>query len=252
MRLLAFLVMTALCAAGCSGKKKTDARKAEDKPKPTKVVDPATTGEIAGVVRFSGTPRPNSAIGLSDPACKKGLSGPLLRDEALVQDGKLQNVFVYLKSGLESYAFEAPENEVIMDQRNCVYRPLVVGVRVGQPLTFINSDPILHNVHTVPEENDGTNVAMPSIRMRHTVRFDTEEVPVKTKCDVHPWMRAYIGVVEHPFFAVTGAEGTFRFDGVPPGEYVVEAWHEVYGRKTERLVLGTKESRQIELGYQAD
>jgi plastocyanin len=249
MRLRFFLVVAALCACSCGDKKKPGKAQVESRPKPTKVVDAATTGTVEGVVGFVGTPRPNTEIGLSDPACKKGLASPILRDEALVQDGKLQNAFVYLKSGLEEYAFEPPQAEVSLDQRNCVYRPLVVGVQVGQALTFVNSDPVLHNVHTVPDENDGTNIAMPSLRMRHTVRFDTEEVPVKTKCDVHPWMRAYIGVVEHPFFAVTGPDGRFRFPGVPPGTYVVEAWHEVYGRKTQQVTLGANESKTIEFGF---
>jgi hypothetical protein len=109
----------------------------------------------------------------------------------------------------------------------------------------------MHNVRTSPVQNDSTNFAMPTRGQRRTKTFDSPEVAIKTGCDIHPWMRSYIGVVAHPFFAVTGADGAFAFDGVPPGSYVVEAWHEVYGRVSKKLTLKAKGAQSLALSFTA-
>lgn len=245
MKLLPVALTVALVAGGCSDKKASTRGQEDRSAAPKRRVDPATVGTIRGVVAFEGPVPENPELPMSEPACKQAGGPPPRKDEVLVTDGKLLNAFVWIKRGLEEYAFEPKKEEVVVDQRGCRYQPLVVGVQVGQPLVFQNSDPLLHNVHTLPEENSSMNVAQPNKGQRHTVEFDAEEVMVKTKCDVHPWMRAYIGVVRHPFFQVTGVDGTFTFEGVPPGEYVIEVWHETLGRREQKVTLGANGSADL-------
>ena len=122
-----------------------------------------------------------------------------------------------------------------MDQKSCLYKPHVVGARVGQQVVFLNSDPVLHNVRTVAETNATFNDMMPTKDMRIAKTFDKEEVMVRAKCDVHPWMAAFVGVVSHPFFAVSNEAGEFELTNVPEGDYELEAWHEAFGRQTQKL-----------------
>jgi len=201
-------------------------------------VDPATVGVIRGVVNLTGTPPEPREIPLgSNPACSSGHDGPVFFDSVIVQEGKLKNAFVWVKKGLERTAFEIATNEVEIDQRGCIYQPRVIGVQVGQPVVFINSDNTTHNVHTVPVKGSGENFCMAIQGMRSPRTFKREEVMLKTKCDIHPWMGAYIGVVRHPVFAVSAADGAFELTGVPPGDYVVEAWHEKFGTLTQAVTL---------------
>jgi plastocyanin len=239
--LLVGVLAGAIAAAACRGDddKGSGGGKAK-RAAATRRVDPATAGVIEGTVSFPGAAPANPELSIGEPACAKVHDGPVHEDVVLVKDGKLENAFVYIKEGLADYAFDPPSAEVTIDQVGCVYRPLVVGVQVGQPLTFINSDSVLHNVHTLPEENRGANFSMPSKDMRTSKKFSEPEVMIRTKCDVHPWMRAFIGVVAHPHFAVTGADGNFRFEGVPPGDHVVEMWHEKLGRQTQKVTVADK------------
>lgn len=240
--ILALSILVALSAA-CSKKDGGEERAeapAKKRSAATKLVDPAVAGTIEGVVSFTGSAPDNPELPIAEPACAKQHQGGAHQDLVLVQGGKLANAFVYISEGLEDYQFDPPTQEVVIDQVGCVYRPLVVGVQVDQPLTFVNSDPVLHNVHTMPEENRGANFAMPGRGMRTSKKFGSPEIMIATKCDVHPWMRAYIGVVAHPHFAVTGPDGAFRFQGVPPGDHVVALWHEKLGRQTVKVTLADK------------
>ena len=154
----------------------------------------------------------------------------------LVKDGKLENAFVWIKTGLQDYkGAAAPSAPVVMDQKACMYKPHVVGAQVGQKVIFLNSDPVLHNVRTVAESNATFNDMMPTKDMRITKTFDKEEVPVRAKCDVHPWMSAFIGVVPHPFFAVSSEAGEVTLNNVPEGDYEIEAWHEAFGRQSQKV-----------------
>jgi plastocyanin len=157
-------------------------------------------------------------------------------------DGGLQDVFVYVKDGLGNLRFPIPSNTVVLDQKGCHYTPHVVGVQVGQALDVLNSDPTLHNVHAVPASNQEFNTGLPLAGLKHTHRFSTREVMVPFKCDVHPWMSAHVGVLDHPFFAVTNADGAFELKGLPPGTYTVEAWHERLGTQTQMVTIGAKET----------
>jgi len=148
----------------------------------------------------------------------------------IVNGGLVKNAFVVISEGLDGWLVPpAPTTEVIIDQRGCIYHPRVVGVRAGQPVTFVNSDQVYHNVRTVAHSNPTFNLGMPNRDMRITKTFSKAEVAVHAKCDMHPWMAAFIGVAEHPFFAVTNERGEFDLPGVPPGNYTVQVWHEVFG-----------------------
>jgi plastocyanin len=206
-------------------------------------VDPATAGAVTGRVTFMGTAPAPAALRMdSDPNCVK--EGGTATDEAVVvgADGALQNVFVYVKDGLGTLRFPVPSTAVVLDQKGCRYVPHVLGAQVGQGVEVVNSDPTLHNIHAVPAANQEFNTGQPITGMKHTHQFTAREVMVPFKCDVHPWMNAYIGVLDHPFFAVTGADGSFELKGLPPGTYTIEAWHEKLGTQTQTVTIGAKES----------
>ncbi|MFP6685328.1 MAG: carboxypeptidase regulatory-like domain-containing protein [Polyangiaceae bacterium] len=248
-------LLFAVGLTACNGDKRSSSSTAASTrhsgPAPTQSVDSATTGRISGVILLSGTAPVPTKLAIGEPGCKAAQSGTVYDERVLAKGGKLQNSFVYIRSGLEAYAFDTPKSEVVIDQKGCIYKPRIVGVQVDQTLTFVNSDSLMHNVRTSPTQNDSTNFAMPTRGQRRTQTFESPEVAIKTGCDVHPWMRSYVGVVAHPHFAVTGADGAFAFNGVPPGSYVIEAWHEVYGRQSKKLTLKAKGSQQIELSFTA-
>lgn len=210
----------------------------------TKQVDPATAATIAGTALFEGTPPPNATINMtSDPGCG---TTPVTSESVLVDNGGLQNVFVYIKDDLGSqYAFEVPTEPVKLDQKGCHYVPHVLGVRTTQSLEVVNSDNTMHNVHGMPEANREFNVGQPVAGMKSPTTFTTPEVLIRFKCDVHSWMHAYVGVVDHPYFAVSGSGGKFELKAVPPGTYTIEAVHEKLGRQTQSVTLGDKDAKTI-------
>ena len=196
----------------------------------------ALAGDVAGKVSFTGTaPKLNVLRMDADKVCKAAHKTPQKSEEVVVNaNGTLKNVLVYVKDGLGSRKFEAPTKKVTFDQKGCVYTPHVVGVQTGQELDVMNSDPTLHNVHSLSKENPQFNVAQPKQGMKLTKKFDKPEV-FKVKCEVHTWMGAYIGVFSHPFFAVSGDDGSFTLPKLPAGEYTIEAWHEKYGTQTTKV-----------------
>jgi plastocyanin len=209
-------------------------------------VDEATAGTITGVVAFEGTAPANEAIRMNaDPACVKAASGPQQQETFLVgSDGKtLGNVFVYVKDGLGNYVFDTPTQAAQLDQQGCRYTPHVFGIRVGQPLEITNSDMTLHNIHAVPKNNSEFNTGQPLQGMKHEHTFTAPEVMVPFKCDVHGWMNAYAGVLDHPYFAVTKPDGSFSIPNLPPGSYTLAAWHERLGTQTMPLTVAAKESK---------
>lgn len=215
-------------AAGC-GSGTDGARPAREA---SVAVDPATTGTVTGRVTLAGTPPPARMVRVDgDRTCATLIPGAMRQTETYVvgANGALANVFVYVKSGLEGRSFPVPDEPVVLDQQNCWYTPRVVGVRVGQPFQVLNSDPLLHNVRSEPQVNAPFNQGQPVQGVRYSHTFSAEEVMVPMACDVHAWMRAWIGVVNHPYFAVTGPDGEFSLPGLPPGAYIVEAWHEAAG-----------------------
>ena len=187
----------------------------------------------------------------ADPKCKMMHPTGLESDEVIINsDGTLKNVFVYVKEGLAGKKFDAPKTPVVLDQVGCAYSPKVFGVQAGQPLEIRNSDDTLHNVHALPTASQQFNLGMPIKGMKLTKKFEKPEVMVKIKCEVHPWMKSYAGVVDHPFYGVTGDNGTAELKDLPAGEYVIEAWHEKYGSQTQKVTV-TDADQPLELKFKA-
>jgi hypothetical protein len=208
---------------------------------------PGVSGTIRGVVTVQ-IPEVPAARALSlntDPDCLAMHTEPLMSESHVVDaDKNVMNAFVYVQSGLGEQTFRPPRKPAVLDQIGCVYLPHVMGIMVGQPLTILNSDGIMHNVHSTPEANTEFNKAMPAMRKKMTVPgkiFAQPEVMVPFKCDVHPWMAAYVGVLPHPFFAVSAADGSFEIGDLPAGSYVVEVWHELFQSQTREVVVGDAE-----------
>ena len=240
------LTILLVATSGCSDSSKSAEPSSPAAAPDAKKVDTATAAKITGKVLFEGTPPPNAPINTSsDSGC--GEAGKNLTSETIVVDnGGLQNVFVYIKDGLgNKYIFDTPTEPVKLDQRGCHYVPHVVGLRTTQPLEVINSDNTMHNVHGMAEANREFNQGQPVIGMKNTVTFTTPEVLIRFKCDVHAWMYAYVGVVSHPYFAVSGSGGKFELRTIPPGTYTIEAVHEKLGRQTQTVTLGEKDAKEI-------
>jgi len=215
-------------------------------------VDAATAGNIEGVVAFEGAAPTNAPIKMSaDPVCVKANATPQAQETYEVADGKFANVFVYVKDGLGSFSYDPPAGPVTIDQHGCRYHPHVFGIRVGQELDIINSDPTLHNIHALPKGNSEFNTGQPIQGMKTMHMFTAKEVMVPFKCDVHGWMNAFVGVLDHPFFQTTGADGKFSLKGLPPGTYTIEAWHEKAGTQTAQVTIGAKETKQANFSFKA-
>jgi plastocyanin len=188
----------------------------------------------------------------ADPACAKKHGAKPQANEALVlgSGNSLGNVLVYVKSGLPAgKTYPAPKTPVTMDQKGCHYIPHVMGVMVGQPFRVLNSDGLLHNVHALPKVNKQFNMAMPANRTEATETFTKAEGVFTIKCDVHPWMNAFVGVFAHPFFAVTKPDGQFSIAGLPAGAYEIEAWHEKLGTKTGKVTVGADGSGKVDFSF---
>ena len=194
---------------------------------------------ISGKVYFEGQPQVVEMIKAdADPNCKMVHPNGITPDQVIVNaNGTLKNVFVYVKEGLAGKTFEPPKEPVVFDQNGCQYSPKVFGIQVNRPLEILNSDDTVHNVHALPKNSKEFNLGMPMKGMKLKKSFNKPEVMVKIKCEVHPWMTAYAGVLDHPFFSVSGEDGSFQIKDLPPGSYVLEAWHEKYGTMTQNVTV---------------
>jgi hypothetical protein len=208
---------------------------------------PNATAYIQGIVTLSGTPPPEIPIEM-DPACARLQTRPRTTRHFVVgPDQGLANVFVYLKSAVPGrYVPTGPPP--LLDQVECFFEPYVLGVMAGQTFHMRNSDPVLHNIHATPKANREFNFAQTQRGQVNTRSFDTPELFVRLKCDVHPWMFAYVCVVPHPFHAVTDTNGYFALPrGFPPGEYTVAAHHLRAGEVTQTISLKAGEQRTLRL-----
>ena len=214
-------------------------------------VDPATAGAITGKALFTGTaPEPEPIQMDAEPTCQEQYPDGAFTETVVVnEDGTLQNVFVYVKEGLGDLKFSVPKESVVLDQQGCRYRPHVFGVQAGQELIIRNSDGILHNIHPMPSINRPFNLGQP-VKMDSKRTFDEVEVMIPIECDVHEWMKGYAGVLDHPYFAATGADGTFSLPNLPPGTYTIVAWHELYGEQSMSVTVGEKDTQEIEFTFE--
>jgi len=215
--------------------------------------DAANGATVTGKITFTGTKPALRDIDMSaNPACQKIHPKPVASEEVIVNSGgTLANVFVWVKAGVPEGKWAAPPTPAVVDQQGCIYTPHVSGVVVGQPIEFRNSDETNHNIHPLPRQNQEWNESQPPKGDPKTKKFDQEEVMVPVKCNIHPWMRAYLGVVRHPFFAVTGSDGSFKIAGLPPGKYTVEAWHERFGRQEAEVTVKAKDSKSVDFRFAA-
>ena len=215
----------------------------------------AAGGTITGKVKFTGTAPRNPAIDMTEEAvCKaKYTSTPTEENVVAGPANALANVFVYVKAGLPAGAsYPAPSTPVTLDQNGCRYHPHVLGIQVGQALNIMNSDPLLHNIKAKAVKNRPFNVSQPNVTATPTVRtFNAPEVMIALECNVHGWMNAWLGVLPHPFFAVTGSDGSFSIKGLPPGTYTIEAWHEKYGTQTATVTVTGTETKTSDLTFAA-
>ena len=238
-----------LLLAACSGEKQAAP---SAPPANAKRVDESKAGNLAGRVTIEGTVPANPPIKIeADPYCAQQNPNGATLENFVLSNGGLENVFVYVKDGLDTYYFDVPAEPVKLDQQACRYRPHVLGVRAGQKLAISNSDDTLHNIHAMPNVNTEWNKGQALKNIVDEKVFTAREVMVPFKCDVHNWMRAYVGVSDHPYFAVTHAGGQFELKSLPAGTYTVEAWHEKLGTQTQSVTLGEKESKVITFTFKA-
>ena len=208
----------------------------------------ADRGSIVGRVRFEGVAPKSERRGPStDPACPK--SAPGINEEFMTGgNGGLRNAVVYISGGLNNENFDVPAEAVVMKQKGCQYEPHVLALRANQTLKIMNSDNTMHNIHPMPANNREWNKAQPAGSIVEE-KFAREEVGIPVKCNVHPWMRAYLAVFKHPYFTVTGSDGTFDLGNLPPGEYTLQAWHEKLGTVTQKIKVVAGQSRTVEFNF---
>ncbi|MFL5574827.1 MAG: carboxypeptidase regulatory-like domain-containing protein [Gemmatimonadaceae bacterium] len=248
------LCMLALSVACKSEKRGPDGDAASSGGAPGKAANgPTGDGSVTGTIHFAGTPAANQPIDMSEEeTCQaKYAGGPAPADSVyVVNNGGLGNTFVYVKSGLPAGAtYAPPATPVVIDQRGCLYHPRIFGMQVGQKLEIKNSDPVLHNIKAVPSTNRGFNISQPSAGMTTTRTFSKPEVMVPLQCNVHGWMHADVGVLPHPFFATSTSDGHYTIKGLPPGTYVIEAWHEKLGPQTATVTVGAGEAKTVDFNY---
>jgi hypothetical protein len=205
-----------------------------------------TTASLKGIVKFEGTaPKPRLISMSSDPSCAKQHPSPVFAQEVVTDSkGDLQDVVVFVAQGLGDRTFDTPTQAAVVEQKGCMYMPHVLAVRANQPLHMVNDDPTSHNIHPTPANNREWNKAEPPGSSVDEA-FAREEIAIPVKCNVHPWMHGYIAVFKHPYFAVTGKDGSFDLSNMPPGTYTIEAWHEKLGTSTQTVTVGENETKEI-------
>jgi hypothetical protein len=249
------LLALALFAAGCNQAPPPAQTKASEPAKPPEYfhVDPATAATVHGKINYHGPKPAKERISMdAEAACEQAHAGHPVYAEpiAVGKDGALANAFVYIQSGLEGKTFEPVKAAVTLDQHGCMFVPHIIAIRAAQPLDVRNSDPVAHNIHPMPKNNHEWNESQSPGTPDAEHKFARREVMIPVKCNVHSWMHAYIGVMEHPYFAVTAADGAFQLPNLPPGDYTLAVWHEKLGEQTKQIHVGPSENAAVDFTYQ--
>ena len=250
---LLLVVFASMLVVSCKQKKRAATDDDEDgAAKKPNYVSKADEGEIKGVINFDGTPPERKKIDMGQDANCAKAGGNTLSDEALVENGKLQNVFVYVKSGpADRFTFPVPSEPVVLDQVGCRYHPRVLGLMANQTLRVLNSDQTTHNVHPSPKNNAEWNQVQSANGAPIEKKFSKPETLIPIKCNQHPWMTAHIGVLAHPFYAISAQDGTYSIKGLPPGDYTLVAYHEVLGEKSQKVTVAAKGSLTQDFSFSA-
>jgi plastocyanin len=221
---------------------------------PTRKIDAATTGSITGKVALDGQPPPFKPIDMSaEPYCEKLNTAPVFPQQVVTRDASgLANVVVYVKDFPADFIVDAPSGPVTLSQHGCMYDPHVIALRVGQQLEIRNDDQATHNVLAMPERNAKWNRSQTPGAAPLEEVFTVPELAIPLRCNVHPWMKSYVFVFSHPYYAVTGEDGQFELKNLPPGTYTVEAWQEKYGKQDATITVGPKESKAVDLKFNAN
>jgi plastocyanin len=230
--------------AGC-GKKEAEQQPATPAAAATPI-DPATVATLIGTVKFDGpAPRAVKIDMTQDPNC----SGSNTAENVVVADGKLANVFVYVKEGLGNRTFDVPKDAVTLTQSGCRYKPHVLGVMAGQTIKIVNADPTTHNIHPTPKNNRDWNESQAPQAAALEKTFAREEISLPVQCNQHPWMRMYMNVVKNPFYAVSGPDGKFEITGLPPGDYTIAFVQEKLGEQDQKVTLAAKDSKTVDVTF---
>jgi len=242
---LTLAVVALLAIPGC-GKQESGESSAQ-----LPAVDPSTAGSITGTITLDGAPPALKPIDMSQSsACVQANPTPVMPPIVVVgEHGALANVVVYVKSGLGNYKYDTPSAPVILSQKNCMYEPHVLALMTDQPFEIRNNDPTMHNVHPMPKQNRQWSTSQPAGSAALRSSFARPEFAMPVLCNVHPWMRAFVFVFDHPYFAVTSTTGSFELKNLPPGTYTIEAWHERFGTLDQTVTLGAKESETISFAF---
>jgi len=241
---------------GCGGG--SDTKTAENQPAAAEggaVYQPTgDEGSITGKVAFPGpAPKAKAILMDADSVCAAKHKEPVYPEMVVAnKNATLRNVFVHVKTGLEGKTFAVPSEPVTIDQDGCQYKPHVLGIRAKQNLKVVTSDDTTHNIHPMPKINREWNVSQPPKADPIIQSFSRAEISVPVKCNQHPWMKAFIHVVDNPFFAVTGDDGTFELKGLPPGTYEIEAIHEQYGAQTMKVTVAAKGAATADFTYKPE
>jgi hypothetical protein len=254
-RYLCLLALTAFFSGALTGCAKKQENPETSAPAATNAapVDAATAGSISGAVMLDGAAPKMKAINMAaEPSCAKQHFTPATSEDVLTgKDGALENVVVYLKGDFSHYKFDTPATPVTITQKGCMYDPHVLVLETGQPLQVVNADPVTHNIHPLPKDNREWNESQPPGASPIEQSFAHEEISIPVKCNIHPWMKAYIAVFSHPYFAVTAKDGSFDLKNVPQGTYTLVAWHELNGTTEQPVTIGAKESKTIHITFKA-
>jgi plastocyanin len=214
---------------------------------------PAASSGIKGTIKLKGTPPKPTHIDMSqDPKCAQGHpGGGSSEDISADSSGDLANVVVYISAGLPADTkYDPPKDAVVLEQKGCTYTPHVVALRANQELKVVNADSTTHNIHPSPNNNRESNQSQPP-GAPLTLTFAREEIAIPVKCNIHPWMRSYFAIFKHPFFAVSGKDGSFEIDNLPAGSYTITAWHEKLGTSMQKITVGDSETKTVDFEFKA-